>query len=66
MTLAELLTECQRTRKGKRVRVFAGSTTLFNGNPSVMSMDDWVKLHPYFKFKVRNKGVVNDTFIIVL
>lgn len=66
MTLAELLTECKNVRRGKRVRVFAGCTTIFNGNPSVISMADWVKLHPYFNCKVADKGMIGNTFVITL
>lgn len=66
MTLAELLTECKKTRKHKYVRVFVGGTTLFNGNPSIISMENWTKLHPYFNCKIRKKGMVNDTFVIAL
>ena len=66
MTLGELLTECKNVRKNKPVRVFVGCMTLFNGNPSVMSMSDWVKLHPYFNCKVLNKKAINGTFVITL
>lgn len=66
MTLGELLTQCKSIRKDKTIRVFVGCMTLFNGNPAVMSMSDWVKLHPYFNCKVLNKRVINNTFVIML
>lgn len=66
MALSELLTQCKDTRRGKTVRVFVGCMTLFNGNPAVMSMSDWVKLYPYFNCKVFNQRTIEDTFVITL
>ena len=66
MTLGELLTECRNVRRDKHVRVFVGCTTLFNGNPSVISVADWVKLHPYFNCRVINKGMIENTFVITI
>lgn len=66
MTLGELLTECKNKRRDKRVRVFAGCTTLYKGIPSNMSVKDWTKLHPYFNCKVADKGMIGNTFVITL
>ena len=66
MTLAELLTECKNTRRDKIVRVFVGCMTLYKGNPSNMSMKEWIKLHPYFNCQVASKGVIRNTFVITL
>ena len=66
MTLGELLTYCKDKRRGKTVRVFVGCMTIFNGDPSVMSMKDWVKLHPYFNCKVADQGTIRNTFVITL
>lgn len=66
MTLSELLTQCKSKRYGVPVRVFVGCSTLFNGNPSVMSVSDWVKLYPYFQCKVLNQRMINDTFTILI
>lgn len=66
MTLGELLTQCKDKRRGRTVRVFVGCMTIFNGNPSVMCIADWVRLHPYFNCKVLNQRMVNNTFTIML
>ena len=66
MTLGELLTQCKNKRRNTPVRVFAGCTTLYNGKPHVISVSEWVKLHPYFNCKVLNCGMVNDTFVVAI
>lgn len=66
MTLSELLTQCKNRRRGTPVRVFVGCSTLFNGNLSVISVSDWIKLHPYFQYKVLNQRMINDTFTILI
>lgn len=66
MTLGELLTECKNKRSDKRVRVFAGCTTLYKGIPSNMGVKDLVKLHPYFNCNVADKGMIGNTFVITL
>ena len=66
MTLAELLTECKNTRKHTPIRVFVGCMTIFNGTVSVMSLSQWIKLYPYFKCKVLNKRMINDTFVVTI
>lgn len=66
MTLGELLTQCKNKRRGRTVRVFVGCTTLFNGDPSNMSVRNWVKLHPYFKCKILNQSMIGNTFVITL
>lgn len=66
MTLSELLSHCKEKRKHKTVRVFAGCMTLYNGNPSVISMSEWTKLHPYFNCKVFNQKIINDTIVVTI
>ena len=66
MTLGELLTYCRDKRKHKIVRVFAGCMTLYNGNPSVVFVSEWVKVQPYFKCKVLNHRVINDTIVVTI
>ena len=66
MTLGELLTKCKKTRRGTPVRVFVGCMTLYKGNLSIISMGDWIKLHPYFNCKVADCGMIRDTFVITL
>lgn len=64
MTLANLLTKAKK--HGSTVRVFAGCMTLYNGKPSIISMGEWVKLHPYFKCKVLNSKVINGTIVVTI
>lgn len=66
MTLGELLTECKNKRSDKRVRVFAGCTTLYQGIPSNMSAKAWTRLHPYFNCNVAEKGMIGNTFVITI
>lgn len=66
MTLGELLTKCKTTRRGTFVRVFAGCMTIYKGDPSCMTIQQWTKLHPYFNCKVANKGMVRNTFVITI
>lgn len=63
MTLSELL---NKRNSNTIVRVFAGCMTLYNGNPSAISMGEWVKLHPYFNCKVLNKCRINNTLVITI
>lgn len=66
MTLGELLTECKKIRHNTYVRVFVGCTTLYKGTLNVISVQDWVKLSPYFNCNVSSKGMIRDTFVITL
>lgn len=66
MTLGELLTYCKDKCKKKTVRVFAGCMTLYKGNPSAISMHEWVKLHPYFNCKVIDRKVIDNTIVVII
>lgn len=66
MTLGELLTQCKNVRRGRRVRVFVGCMTVYNGNLIAMNTSEWVKLSPYFNHKVFNNRMIEDTFVITL
>lgn len=66
MTLSGLLSYCKEKRKYKTVRVFAGCMTLYNGKPSIISVGEWTKLHPYFNCKVLDQKVINDTIVITI
>ena len=66
MTLGELLTQCKDKRRGITVRVFVGCMTLFNGDPSNISVAAWIKLYPYFKCKVLNQCMIRNAFVITL
>lgn len=64
MTLANLLAKAKK--HGSTVRVFAGCMTLYNGKPSVISVGEWTKLHPYFKCKILNHKVINNTIVVAI
>ena len=66
MTLADFLTYCTDKCKNKTVRVFAGCMTLYNGNPSTISMHEWAKLHQYFNCKVADRKVINNTIVVTI
>ena len=64
MTLANLLTKAKK--HGSTVRVFAGCMTIYKGNPSVISVSEWIKVQPYFNCKILNHKVMNDTIVITI
>lgn len=66
MTLGELLTKCKDKCKNKTVRVFTGCMTVYKGNPSVISMHEWVKVHPYFNCEVLGRRIINDTIVVTI
>lgn len=66
MALGELLTQCKDKRRGTKVRVFVGCMAIFNGDPSNISVPEWIKLHPYFNCKVLNQRMIRNTFVITL
>ena len=66
MTLADFLTYCKDKCKNKIVRVFVGCTTIYKGNPSTISMHEWVKVHPYFKCKIIDRKVINGTIVVTI
>lgn len=66
MTLGEFLNYCKTKCKDKTVRVFAGCMAIYKGNPSVMSIHEWVKIHPYFNCEVLDRSVINDTIVVTI
>lgn len=64
MTLKEFLYSIKGSNQ--YVRIFSGCRTLFNGNISKISYEEWKKMRPYFGCKLHNDRIIGEVIVVAI